>query len=202
MQKLIIAIVVLLFVFVVDGYSNILLVDEEGDIFAETDRYQVRFKNGIIIHVHNKLTKETYTLSGSGNEPIPLHLQYGELSGMRGFDEWEIRGADALKVEKISPLIVKLTARWHQSTLLMWVAVDVVTGDLIIRQEGFSDQEWVSTIRWGVGNLDYDQVSLIAPGRGGKIITSENAENFYWTYPGQWWQALLLSGKEHWGDVL
>ena len=88
--------------------------------------------------MHNKLTQETYTLSGSGNEPIPLSRQYGELSGMRGFDEREIRGADALKVEKISPLIVKLTARWHQSTLIMSVAIDVLTGDLIIRQEGFS----------------------------------------------------------------
>ena len=190
-KTLITSISLLLFVFVVDGYSNTLLVDEEGDIFAETDRYQVRFKNGIIIHVHNKLTQETYTLSGSGNESIPLSRQYGELSGMRGFDEWEIRGADALKVEKISPLTVKLTARWHQSTLLMWVAIDVLTGDLIIRQEGFPDQTWVSTIRWGVGNLDYDQVSLIVPGRGGKIITSENAENFYWTYPSRWWQAPL-----------
>ena len=191
MKRLITSIAILQFVLLHSVYPNILTVNEQGDIFAETDHYQVRFKNGIIIHVHNKLTQETYTLSGSGNVPIPLSRQYGELSGMRGFDEWEIRGADSLKVEKISPLIVKLTARWHQSTLLMWVVIDVLTGDLIIRQEGFSDQTWVSTIRWGVGNLDYDQVSLIAPGRGGKIIKSENADNFYWTYPGEWWQAPL-----------
>ncbi len=191
MQRLVIAIVVLLFVFVGDGYSNTLVVDEEGDIFAETDRYQVRFKNGIIIHLHNKLTQETYTLSGSGRETIPLSRQYGELSGMRGFHEWEVRGADSLKVEKISALAIKLTARRHQSTLIMWVVIDVLTGDLIIRQEGFSDQTGVSTIRWGVGNLDYDKVSLIVPGRGGKIIKSENADNLYWTYPGALWQAPL-----------
>ena len=191
MRKLIIAIVMLLFIFVGDGYSNTLVVDQEGNIFAETDRYQVRFKNGIIIHVHNKLTQETHTLSGSGREPIPLSRQYRELSGMRGFHEWEIHGAESLKVEKISPLTVKLTARWHQSTLIMWVAIDVLTGDLIIRQEGFSDQTGVSTIRWGIGNLDYDQVSLIVPGRGGKIINSENAENWYWTYPSRWWQVPL-----------
>ena len=118
----------------------------------------------------------------------------GELSGTREDylePEWEIGGADALKVEKISPLAVKLTARWHQSTLLMWVVIDVLTGDLIIRQEGFSEQTGVSTIRWGIGNLDYDQVSLIVPGRGGKIIKSENADNLYWTYPGALWQAPL-----------
>ena len=201
-KTLITSISLLLSVFVVDGYSNTLLVDAEGDIFAETDRYQVRFKNGIVIHVHNKLTQETYTLSGSGNEPIPLHLQYGELSGMRGFDEWEIRGADALKVEKISPLIAKLTARWDQSTLIMWVAIDVLTGDLIIRQEGFSEQTWVSTIRWGVGNLDFDQVSLIVPGRGGKIIKSENAENLYLKYPDHVWQAPLAVAQGALGGCL
>ena len=191
LRKRITGIAILLFIFIVDGYSNTLFVNEEGDVFAETDRYQVRLKNGIIIHLHNKLTKETYTLSGSESEPIPLSRQYGELSGMRGFDEWEIRGADALKVEKISPVAAKLTARWHQSTLMMWVAIDVLTGDLIIRQEGFSDQTGLSTIRWGVGNLDYDQVSLIVPGRAGKIIKSENANDYYWTYPGKQWQAPL-----------
>ena len=84
--------------------------------------------------------------------------------------EWEIGSADALEVEKISPLAVKLTARWHQSTLIMWVVIDVPTGDLIIRQEGFSDQTGISTIGWGIGNLDYDQVSPIVPGRSGNIM--------------------------------
>ena len=92
MQKLIIAIVMLLFIFVVDGYSNTLLVDEQGDIFAETDRYQVRFRNGNVIHVHNKLTQETYTLSGRPD---------ARLSGMRGprFHESEIDGEDYLEPE-------------------------------------------------------------------------------------------------------
>ena len=195
MQKLIIAVVILLFIFLVGGYCNTLLVDEQGDIFAETDRYQVRFKNGNVVYVHNKLTKETYTLSGRPD---------ARLSGMRGprFDaseidgedylepEWEIGSADSLEVEKISPLIVKLTARWHQSTLIMWVVIDVLTGDLIIRQEGFSDQTGISTIGWGIGNLDYDQVSPIVPGRGGKIMNEQHTVDLYWTYP-HLWQAPL-----------
>ena len=187
MRKLIIAVVVLLFIVVGDGYSNTLLVDEQGDIFAETDRYQVRLYKGIIIHMHNKLTKETYTRPARTDE---------KLSGMRGpreseieyylAPEWEIEGADALEVEKISPLAVKLTARWHQSTLLMWVVIDVPTGDLIIRQEGFSDQTGISTIGWGIGNLDYNLVSSIVPGRMGNIMKSEHTDHFYWTYPGVW----------------
>ena len=195
MKRLITSIAILQFVLLHSVYSNILTVNEQGDIFAETDRYQVRFTNGNVIHVHNKLTKETYTLSGRPD---------ARLSGMRGprfheseidgedylEPEWEIGGADSLEVEKISPLAAKLTARWHQSTLIMWVIIDVLTGDLIIRQEGFSDQTGISTIGWGIGNLDYDQVSPIVPGRGGKIMNEEHTVDLYWTYP-HLWQAPL-----------
>ncbi|MDE0013226.1 MAG: dockerin type I domain-containing protein [Candidatus Poribacteria bacterium] len=95
-----------------------------------------------------------------------------------------------MEVEKISPLAVKLTARWHQSTLLMWVVIDVLTGDLIIRQEGFSDQTGISAIGWGIGNLDYNQVSPIVPGRGGIIMNEQHTTDLYWTYP-HLWQAPL-----------
>ena len=197
MQKLILAIVVLLFIFVGDGSSNTLLVGEQGDIFAETDRYEVRFRKGSVIHVHNKLTKETYTVSGRRD---------AVLSGMRGaqFDvlemdgedyvapEWEIGGADSLKVEKISPLTVKLTARWHQRTLLMWVVIDVRTGDLIIRQEGFSEQIGISTIGWGIGNLDYNLVSPIVPGHFGEIMHEQHTVDLYWTYPHLWRAPLAI----------
>lgn len=171
--------------------SNTLTLGEDGEVFAETDRYQVRFKNGNVIHVHNKLTQETYTFSERPD---------ARLSGMRGSrfheseidredylePEWEIGGADTLKVEKISPLAVKLTAQWHQRRLIMWVAIDVLTGDLIIRQEGFSDQTGISTIGWGIGNLDYNQVSPIVPGRSGNIMNEEHTMDLYWMYPGLW----------------
>ena len=197
MKKLITSIGILQFVLLLSVYPNILTVDEEGDIFAETDRYQVRFRSGNVIHVHNKLTKETYTVSGRPN---------ATLSGMRGArfheseidgedylePEWEIGGADALKVEKISPLAVKLTARWNQSRLIMWVVIDARTGDLIIRQEGFSDQTGISTIGWGIGNLDYDQVSPIVPGHSGKIMNEEHTVDLYWMYPDLWQAPLAV----------
>ena len=191
MKKLIMSTFLLQLVLLSVAYPASLTVSEQGDIFAETDRYQVQFRKGSVIHVHNKLTKETYTVSGRRD---------AELSGMRGprfheseidgedylAPEWEIGGADSLKVEKISPLIVKLTARWNQMTLLMWVAIDVRTGDLIIRQEGFSEQTGISTIGWGIGNLDYNQVSPIVPGRGGEIMNEQNTADLYWTYPHLW----------------
>ena len=67
---------ILQFVLVPAALSNTLTLGEDGEVFAETDRYQVGFKNGNVIHVHNKLTQETYTLSGSGQD--------ARLSGMRG----------------------------------------------------------------------------------------------------------------------
>lgn len=182
---------ILQFVLVPAALSNTLTLGEDGDILAETDRYEVRFRKGSVIHVHNKLTQETYTVSGRHD---------ATLSGMRGpqfhesevdredyvAPEWEIGGADALEVEKISPLTVKLTAQWHQRTLLMWVGIDGLTGDLIIRQEGFSEQAGISTIGWGIGNLDYDQVSPIVPGRSGNIMNEQHTMDLYWTYPGLW----------------
>ena len=55
-------ILILQFVFVAAALANTLTVGEQGEVFAETDRYQVRFKDGVLIHFHNKLTNETYTL--------------------------------------------------------------------------------------------------------------------------------------------
>ena len=96
MQKLIIAIVVLLFIFVGDGYSNTLLVNAQGDIFAETDRYEVRFTKGSVTHLHNKLTQETYTHQEV--KTIPDWDNYLD------FNNYRIIDADFLVVEKIAPL--------------------------------------------------------------------------------------------------
>ncbi|MDE0315596.1 MAG: hypothetical protein OXM61_11880 [Candidatus Poribacteria bacterium] len=54
-------ILILQFVFVADALANTLMVDEAGDVIAETDRYLARFENGVLTYFHNKLTDETYT---------------------------------------------------------------------------------------------------------------------------------------------
>ena len=59
-------ILILQFVFVSVALSNILTVDEAGNVLAETDRYRVRFEHGVLMHFHNKLTQETYTLPPQG----------------------------------------------------------------------------------------------------------------------------------------
>ncbi|MDE0485161.1 MAG: hypothetical protein OXI67_21510 [Candidatus Poribacteria bacterium] len=193
MQRLIIAIVVLLFVFVGNGYSNTLVVDEQGDIFAETDRYQVRFRNGSVIHVHNKLTQETYTRQGRETATEELHHV--------GFNHRRIARADFLEVKKVAPLAAKLTAVWHerhQKTLIMWVSIDAFTGDLIIKQEGF-DPKGSELIGWGFGNLDHNQVSVILPVHGGLLINADSPQHLSYNSPDRGWQARLALLQGHAG---
>ena len=189
-RKLIIAIVVLLFIFVVDGYSNTLLVDEQGEIFAETDRYQVRFKKGSVIHLHNKLTEETYTHQGIETLPDGDHHF--------AFNSYRIPHADFLETKKIAPLVAQLTARWHERTLIMWVSIDELTGDLIIKQEGF-DPEGAARIAWRFGNLDHHQVSVIAPMHAGQLITADAPQHLSYNSPGREWQARLALLQGHAG---
>ena len=42
------------------AYANITINDDF--VHVETDRYAVEFKKGVVIHIHNKLTDETYTI--------------------------------------------------------------------------------------------------------------------------------------------
>ncbi len=194
MRKLIIAVVILLFIFVVDGYSNTLLVDEQGDIFAETDRYQVRFKKGSVIHLHNKLTQETYTRQGI--EAIPDGDHHF------AFNSYRIAYADSLVVEKVAPLTAKLIAVWqerqYQKVLTLWVSIDTFTGDLIIKQEGF-DVSGAATIGWRFGNLDHNQVSVIVPATGGSLIDANAPEHLSFDSPGISWQARLALLQGHAG---
>ena len=190
MQKLIIAIVVLLFIFVGDGYSNTLLVNAAGDIFAETDRYQVRFTKGSIVHLHNKLTKETYTHQEV--KTIPDSDNYLD------FNNYRIIDADFLVVEKVAPLTAKLTAVWrerqHLKTLTMWVSIDTFTGDLVIKQEGSDLRHGAATIAWRLWNLDHNQVSVIVPANGGLLIDEAKSRKnmgFEFYFPGRSWQARL-----------
>ena len=188
MKKLIIAVVMLLFIFVGDGYSNTLSVNTQGDIFAETDRYEVRFTKGSIVHLHNKLTQETYTHQEVKTIP----------EDFLDFSSHKIIDADFLVVEKVAPLTAKLTAVWrerqHLKTLTMWVSIDELTGDLVIKQEGSDLRHGADTISWRLWNLDPNQVSVIVPANGGLLIDeAKSRENmgFEFSFPGRAWQARL-----------
>ena len=72
-------ILILQFMSVVAALSNTLTLGERGEVIAETDRYYVRFENGAVVHFHNKLTQETYTIPGQApNTESGISIQYEE----------------------------------------------------------------------------------------------------------------------------
>ena len=198
MRKLIIAIVVLLFIFVGDGYSNTLLVDEQGEVLAETDRYQVRFKNGVLTHFHNKLTQETYTLppQGPSNARSGISIQYEE--GRYGLHEF-IDNAWEVAAKRLAPLSVEVA--YHSDYRLdktVWtrISIDVDTGDLVIQQHGISQH--IVAVTWGCGYLNSQQVNLIIPAHCGEIIdASSEIDKRGYEYPDKWETPLaILQGED------
>ena len=101
-------ILILQFVLVAAGLANTLTLGEHGEVLAETDRYRVRFRDGVLIHFHNKLTNETYTLSPQDdlNEQSGISIQYEEGQYGRYIhidDHWEVESK-----RRLTPLSVEV----------------------------------------------------------------------------------------------
>ena len=170
-------IVILQFVFIAAGLANTLTVDEAGNVLAETDRYQVRFSNGVLTHFHNKLTQETYTLppQGPSNGWSGLSIQHeeGEDDHSEFIDDtWEVES------KRLSPLSVEIAYHSDFSnyrrgfrfdkTVRIRIGIDADTGDLVIQQHGIS--KYIISIMWGCGYLNSQQVDVILPAHCGEII--------------------------------
>ncbi len=155
------------FVFVAVALSNILTVDEAGNVLTETDRYVARFENGVLIHFHNKLTNETYTLPPQDdlNEQSGISIQYneGEYGRYIFIDEhWEV-----VESKRLTPLSVEVAYYSDyrvDKTVWIRISIDADTGDLVIQQHGTSER--VVSILWGCGYLDSQKIDVIAPGNG------------------------------------
>ena len=192
-------IVILQFVLVAAGLANTLTFNEQGEVFAETDRYQVRLKDGVLIHFHNKLTQETYTVppQDDSNEQSGISIQYneGEYGRYILIDEhWEV-----VESKRLAPLSVEITYYSDyrvDKTVRMRISIDADTGDLVIQQHGTSER--VVSIMWGCGYLNSQQLDVIVPGNGGEIIdvaTDTNERSF--EYPEGWEaQLAILQGGD------
>jgi len=193
--------VILQFVFVSVALPNTLTLSEDGEVFAETDRYQVRFEHGVLVHFHNKLTDETYTLppqdSSNGQSGISIQHNEGQY-GRNEFidDSWEVT------FKELSPLTVEIA--YHSDyrlnkTVRMRIGIDATTGDLVIQQHGVSKH--IVGVMWGCGYLNTQQVNLILPANGGQIINDTTEfSNRGFIYPGRWWEAqLAILQSEHGG---
>ena len=171
-----------------------------NNVFVETDTYQVQFTDGVITHLSNKLTEETYTL--------PLGV--GGVTGFRGRSGLLKRDGGSIwtdqatltQARKIAPLKAEIVFRQGQNALRLFIGVDARSGDLLIEQEGTSDTAGVYGIQWGCENLNVRNLDLILPADGGQIIDATSpvlSESF--DYPYRWEaQLAILQGEQ--GGVL
>ena len=192
-------IVIFQFVLVAAGLANTLMLGEQGEVFAETDRYRVRFEHGALIHFHNKLTQETYTLppEGSSNARSGISIQYEEgLYGRHEFidDAWEV-----VESKRLTPLSVEIAYYSDyriDKTVWIRISIDAATGDLVIQQHGISQH--IVAVTWGCGYLNSQQVDVILPAHGGEIIddSSEIGKRGF-EYPERWEaQLAILQGGD------
>ena len=163
----------------------------DNAVIVETDAYKVRFENGIINQLANKITGEVYTLPlGIDGTPVGI----GEWSGLLNKERGNISTSESTltSARKINPLKVEILFGHGRNKLRFTVAVDPTNDDLLIEQEGMSDTAGVHGIRWGCGNLDVRNLELILPVYGGQIIDATSPITYaVHQYPGSGWEAQL-----------
>ena len=184
-----------LFCFQMAQSAEVKVID--NNVFVETDAYQVQFMDGVITQIHNKLTGEAYTLPlGIGGVPTGISGRSGLLRRDSG-SIWTDQ-ATLTEARKVAPLKAEIVFRQGQNEILLFIAVDENTGDLLIEQEGVSDTAGVYGIQWGCGNLDVRNLDMILPADGGQIINAMSpftARSF--NYPGSWEvQLAIMQGEQ------
>ena len=168
----------------------------DNSVFVETDTYQVQFTDGVITHLSNKLTEETYTL--------PLGV--GGVTGFRGRSGLLKRDGRSIwtdqatltEARKIAPLKAEIVFRQERNEFRLFIGVDARSGDLLIEQEGTSEIAGAYGIQWGCVNLNSRNLDLILPAEGGQVIDSTTpVTSRSFNYPGSWEvQLAILQGEQ------
>ena len=168
----------------------------DNNVFVETDTYQVQFTDGVITHLSNKLTEETYTLPLGVDGATGFRGRSGLLK-RDGRSIWTDQ-ATLTQARKIAPLKAEIVFRQGQNALRLFIGVDVRSGDLLIEQEGTSDTAGVYGIQWGCVNLNSRNLDLILPAEGGQIIDATSpVTSRSFNYPGSWEvQLAILQGEQ------
>ena len=165
-------------------FANITIDDET--VRVETDAYKVQFDRGVITQLHNKLTDETYTLPlGIDGTPAGRQGQTGILRTRNG--NIYTRESTLTEARKIAPLKAELLFRQGGNEIVLIIAIDPNTGDLLISGDGASDTPGVYGIQWGCGSLDIRNLELILPAHGGQVISASSPFNARsYQYPALW----------------
>ena len=174
------------------------LIIRDKTVFVKTDAYEVQFENGVITHLSNKLTAETYTLP-LGVDYVPTGTGISGRSGLlkRSGGIWTNQ-ATLTEARKVAPLKAEIVFRHGQSEFRLFIGVDARSGDLLLEQEGTSDTAGVYGIQWGCVNLDVRNLDLILPADGGQIINPMSPfTSRSFNYPFSWEvQLAILQGEQ------
>ena len=185
MKRFVFLVKITLLILFLAGSVDAAITIEGETVHVETDNYIVQFNKGVIEYIHNKLTDETYT------HPTPRGKNgWTGLLFNRWFWEHEnvsTKRATLVSATQLSSTEVELLYRQEGTDILLAIAVDPMTDDLLIDMEGISDTPGVVGMQWGIGYLDIQNLSVIAPVAGGRIIDAGTPKNYAgYFYPGSW----------------
>ena len=162
-------------------------------VHAETDGYVVEFDRGVITYIHNKRTNTTYTLPDEGRRGWTGLLHHRHFWREENTSTSSHR-TTLVSAIRITPLKAELLFRQDGTDVQLFISIDPITDDLLIDMEGVSDPPGVVGMQWGCGYLAIQNLEVIAPVDGGRIIdttTPTNYELFPYPFSGRGWEAQL-----------
>ncbi len=187
MRGLIIGTLILAFsLFCLELASAEITIDGET-IHVETNNYKVQFDRGVITHIHNKLTDETYTRPRQMDRGVE-----GETGILKQHTDVWTRYTSTVETRKIEIHTAETVFRRGGDEIRIVVGIDPNTDDLLISGDCVSESPKVYGIQWGIGHLDLYDLDFILPSHGGRLIDATDAltyENFY--YPHRDWAVQL-----------
>ena len=169
-------------------------------VHVETDNYEVQFDRGVITYIHNKHTDTTYTLSGEGRRGWTGLLRHRDFWREENISTSSHR-TTLVSATRITPLKADLLFRQDETDIYLFIEIDPVTDDLLINMEGVSDTPGIVGMQWGCGYLDIQNLSVIAPVDGGRVLDATSPYQYH-PYPSSGWgweaQLAIVQG-EHGG---
>jgi hypothetical protein len=177
--------------FYFDVASADITIDGET-VHVETDGYIVEFDKGVINYIHNKHTDTTYTLTlGDGKAGVTgllLHRYFW-------YDVNTLTHRSTLiSATRIDRSKAELLFREEGTEVLLTIAIDLETDDLLIDMEGVSETPGVVGMQWGCSYLDNQNLSVIVPMDGGRVFNADTSAKYTFApYPfsATGWEAQL-----------
>ena len=171
-------------------YFNVASADITIDgetVHVETDGYAVQFDKGVITYIYNKLTDEIYT-KGAECQGWSGMLSYH--SGK--YENIVTHRTPLASATLVDPFNAEFLFQHEDGEVRLYISIDRATDDLLVNIEGVSDSFGVIGLQWGLDCLDMQNLSLIVPSDGGRIIDVNTKKQYIGhNYPSTNWEAQL-----------